>query len=517
MVYLAFILHMHQPYYKNLRTGEAELPWARLHGTKDYLDMALLLDEFPDVHQTFNIVPSLFEQLEDYAAGGLTDKFLRLTQKRATELTPDEKKFIRDNFFSADLNHIVAVHPRYYELFLKKHDDYDLSDQDYLDLQVWFNLSWIDPYFRSGLAELRALVKKGRYFSEEDKAVVVAKQFGILKEILPAYKRLQDEGKLEVSISPYFHPILPLLFSSFAARDANPHTPLPKLIFSQPQDAIWHVKESVRYYREHFGDAAVGMWPSEQALSMEILPMLAKAGLSWIVTDEAMLWNTVKKVHRDGRLLYRPYAVRSSNGPLTVLFRDKYLSDLIGFEYQHWRSKDAVDNFMYHILKIHEYFGDEDCLVTVALDGENAWEYYRNDGRDFLRALYQRLSESTYTRAVTVREYLRKHDVRHSLPAMATGSWIHGTLNKWMGHPAKNAAWECLAQARQLVTPEQLKDERIMKQIHILEGSDWFWWYGDKNAAFDELYRLHLKNFYHFIGKEPPQVLDQSLDPTEPY
>jgi alpha-amylase/alpha-mannosidase (GH57 family) len=259
------------------------------------------------------------------------------------------------------------------------------------------------------------------------------------------------------------------------------------------------------------------MWPSEQAVSMDILPALAKAGLRWIVTDEAMLWNTVKKVSRDGRVLYRPYAVRTKNGPLTVLFRDKYLSDLIGFEYQHWRSADAVDNFMHHMLKIHEYFGDEDALVTVALDGENAWEYYRNDGRDFLRALYQRLSEVTYARAVTVREYLATHAVRHSLPAMATGSWIHGTLNKWIGHAAKNAAWECLAEVRQLLTPEQEQDARIMKQLHILEGSDWFWWYGDKNTAFDELYRLHLRNLYHFLGKEPPAVLRESLDLTEPY
>jgi alpha-amylase/alpha-mannosidase (GH57 family) len=517
MVYLAFILHMHQPYYKNLLTGEAELPWVRLHGTKDYLDMALLLDEFPDVHQTFNVVPSLLEQIEEYAAGRLSDRFLHLTQKRASELTPEEKHFIRENFFSADLNRIIAVHPRYYELFLKKHEDYGFSDQDYLDLQVWFNLSWIDPCFRANIPELRFFVKKGRYFTEEEKQVVISRQFDILKEIIPTYKRMQDEGKLEVSVSPYFHPILPLLFSSFAARDANPNTPLPKLVFSQPQDAIWHVQEAVKFYRERFGDIAVGMWPSEQAVSMDILPFLAKSQMNWIVTDEAMLWNTVKKVHRDGRVLYRPYGVRTKNGPLTVLFRDKYLSDLIGFEYQHWRTADAVDNFMYHILKIQEYFGDDDCLVTVALDGENAWEYYRNDGRDFLRALYQRISESTYTKAVTVREYLAKHPVRHLLPAMVTGSWIHGTLNKWMGHPAKNAAWECLAEARKSLTPQDLQDERIMKQIHVLEGSDWFWWYGDKNVAFDELYRLHLRNLYQMTGKEPPAYLSRSLDPTSPY
>ncbi|MFA5039315.1 MAG: glycoside hydrolase family 57 protein [Candidatus Omnitrophota bacterium] len=514
MVYLAFVFHMHQPYYKNLLTGEAELPWVRLHGIKDYLDMALFLDDYPDVHQTFNVVPSLIEQIEDYSLGRMTDKYLRLSYKRVQDLTQEDRRFIRENFFSTDLNRVISIHPRYYELFLRKHSDYDFSDQDYLDLQVWFNLAWYDPSFRSADPELASLVKRGRYFTEQEKRAVLDKQFEILKRILPTYRRLQEEGRLEVSISPFYHPILPLLFSSFAARDANPQTPLPQTIFSCPEDAIWHVQEAVDFYKKRFGDIPVGMWPSEQAVSMDILPVLMKAGLNWIVTDEALLWNTVTKVKRDGRLLYRPYRLAIGKESLNVCFRDKYLSDLIGFEYQHWRADDAVDNFMHHILKIHEYFGDEDCLITIALDGENAWEYYRNDGRDFLSSLYQRISECTYARAVTLREYLKDHPARHSLPGIATGSWIYGTLNKWMGHPAKNAAWECLAQARQMITPEHLQDERIMKQIHVLEGSDWFWWYGDKNADFDELYRLHLKNFYKLIGKEPPRDLNKNLDPT---
>lgn len=515
MVYLAFILHMHQPYYKDLLTGQAGLPWVRLHGIKDYLDMALLLDDVPDVHQTFNVVPSLIEQVEDYCLGKMTDRYLVLSYKKANELTADDKRFIRDNFFSIDMNRGISIHPRFYELFLKKHSDYDFSDQDFLDLQVWFNLAWYDPRFRSQDPQLNHIVRKGRYFTEEEKRLVLDKQFDILKQIMPLYRRLQDEGKLEVSVSPFYHPILPLLFSSFAAKDANPHTPLPKRIFSEPGDAMWHVQEAVKFYRERFGDVSLGMWPSEQAVSMDVAPIFLKAGLNWIVTDEAMLWNTVTKVKREGRVLYRPYELRIGNDSLTVLFRDRYLSDLIGFEYQRWRAQDAVDNFMYHVLKIHEYFGDEDCLVTVALDGENAWEYYRNDGMDFLRSLYQRLSECTYARAVTVREFLQKNKVRHSLPTIATGSWIYGTLNKWMGHPAKNSAWECLAEARGMLLPEHFSDERIMKQLHILEGSDWFWWYGDKNADFDRLFRQHMKNFYQMIGKAGSFDLDKTLDPTE--
>lgn len=512
MVYLSFILHMHQPYYKNLLTGEAELPWVRLHGSKDYLDMALILKEFPKIHQTFNVVPSLIEQLEEYCAGTLSDKFLSLSQKRAQDLTAEDKAFIKEHFFSADLARMISVHPRYYDLFLRKHDDFDYSEQDFRDLQVWFNLAWIDPIFRHDMPELRRLVKKGRYFTEDDKVLVLTKQLEILRQIIPTYKEMQEQGSLEVSVTPYFHPILPLLFSSFSGRDANPSMPLPQNIFSHPEDAIWHLESAVKFYQERFGVSPQGMWPSEQAVSKEVLPLLMKTGINWIVTDETLLWKTFPKIHRDGRLLYRPYFFKEKDKEMAVVFRDRYLSDLIGFEYQNWRTCDAVDNFMHHLMKIKEYFGEEDCLLTIALDGENAWEYYRNDGHDFLRLLYERISETDYLRAVTVSEGLQAMPPRHRLPTLATGSWIFGDLNKWMGHPAKNKAWELLAEARGDLEEKYLSDELVMKQIHALEGSDWFWWYGDRNRSFDELYRLHLRNYYQMIGKKPKLDLNQPLE-----
>ncbi|HQP91466.1 MAG TPA: glycoside hydrolase family 57 protein, partial [Candidatus Omnitrophota bacterium] len=329
---------------------------------------------------------------------------------------------------------------------------------------------------------------------------------------IPTYKRMQEEKKIELSLTPYFHPILPLLFSSFAGHDANAHTELPRVIFSHPEDAIWHVEAAVDYYINKFGVAPRGMWPSEQAVSVDVLPILMKAKLNWIVTDETILWKTCPKVKRDGRLLYRPYRASIKDQSLDILFRDKYLSDLIGFEYQNWRTKDAVDNFMHHLEKINEYFRDDDCLLTITLDGENCWEYYRNDGRDFLRMLYGRISETSYVKTVTVSEYLEKNPSTHHLPDLSTGSWIFGDLNKWMGHPAKNKAWELLAKARNILTDEDLKNEILMKQIHVLEGSDWFWWFGDKQMDFDRLFRLHLKNFYKLVGKNPDIDLDTPLD-----
>jgi alpha-amylase/alpha-mannosidase (GH57 family) len=512
MIYLSFIYHMHQPYYKNLRTGQAELPWVRMHGIKDYLDMALLLDDVPEIHQTFNLVPSLVEQLEEHANGTLTDRFLELSYKKAEELTGEEKKFLRDHFFSADLRRIVGAHPRYYQLFLKKHDDYELSCEEYRDLQVWFNLAWFDPRFRRDDPVLRSMVQKARGFSEEDKRVVLDAQKSVLGRILPTYRRLQDEGRMEVSVTPYYHPILPLLFSSFAARDANPSTPLPSKLFSRPLDAIWHVNAAMDFYRERFGRPAFGMWPSEMSISMDVLPMFINAGLEWIVVDEGLLWKTFPKIKRDGRLLYRPYLAGRKDGAITVLFRDRFLSDLIGFEYKNWGASDAVDNFMHHLLKIHEYFKDEDAFVTVALDGENAWEYYRNDGLDFLRELYERIAQTRYIKTVTVHEHLARHPARHALPFLAPGSWIFGDFNKWMGHPAKNRAWELVAEARACVSDDAMKDPMIARQMHILEGSDWFWWFGDRNTDFDALFRTHLGNLYHFLGQTPSIDLSVPLD-----
>lgn len=503
---------MHQPYYKNLATGEAVLPWARMHGVKDYLDMALLLDDFPKMRQTFNVVPSLLEQLDEYAKGELTDSFFKVSCKKTADLTAKDKKFIKKNFFSADYRRMILPHARYDELYKKNEKHSEFTAQDYLDLVIWFNLVWLDPRFREEMPELRRIIEKGRGFSESDKQIVLDSQLDIIKRILPAYKRLQDEGKMEISVTPYFHPILPLLFSSFSAQDADKDTPLPKIIFSHPEDARWHVKAAMDYYCEKFGKNACGMWPSEQAVSREILPMLSSCGINWIVTDEGMLWKTVKRVRRSGRLLYRPYLLKAGSSTLTVVFRDRNLSDLIGFQYQHWKPKDAVDNFLGHLEKIDDYMKSDNALVTIALDGENAWEYYDNDGADFLKELYSKISDSKFIRSTTINDYLKRYPVKHSLPTIATGSWINGDLRKWMGHTSKNLAWEMITEARSLIKGSCIDDEKIMKQMYALEGSDWFWWYSDKSPSFDKLFRLHLKNLYSFLKVKPARNLNIPLE-----
>ena len=520
MLYLAIIFHMHQPYYKNLLTNESQMPWVRLHGTKDYLDMVIMLEKFPLIHQTFNLVPSLIEQTEDYLNNTVKDKFLELSLKPASDLTSQEKEFILANFFSIFKDKAIAIHPRYYDLFLKKLSHKEFIAQDYLDLQVWFNLAWIDPYFRQGIPELRALVNKARFFSEDDKRTVLSKHQELLKQILPAYKRFQDTGQIEITISPFYHPILPLLYNTKIAKEANIRAALPKINFSYPLDAKAQIDMAVQLFKDKFQASPVGMWPSEESVSQHIIPFIIQSGIKWIVTDEAILFKSLKNKKRDTKLLYKPYILKEKEGKLNVVFRDRNLSDLIGFEYHKWNTQNAVLDFIKHLNNIHEAFRGRNILVTIAMDGENAWEYYPNDGHDFLELLYEKMSETKFLKTVTVSEYLNLFPPKSQFSRIAAGSWINSDFSKWIGNPVKIKAWEYLAMARAdfdeaIANQDTLSEETLRlawKQMFVLEGSDWFWWAGeDYPGYFDRLFRMHLANFYRIINKEIPEYLNRPL------
>ncbi len=521
MLYLAFIYHMHQPYYKNLLTQESPLPWVRLHGIKDYLDMAQILSGYPKIQQVFNVVPSLLEQVEDYVKGTVKDRFLALSYRPAAELNQQEKQFLLENFFMIDKERVISLFARYYELYFKKEARREFTTQDYLDLQVWFNLSWFDPSFRDNIPELRQLTEKGRFFSEEEKRIVLETQVKILAQIIPTYKKFMESGQIEASLSPYFHPILPLLCNTQIAKEANKKSTLPQTGFSYPQDAKAQIDTAVSFYQERFGLRPQGMWPSEEGVSEHILPFIIEAGIDWIVTDEAILFKSLKKKTRDTKILYQPYLLKRKAGNLNIVFRDRNLSDMIGFVYHTWKAEDAVNNFLSHLKNIAASFKDEDILVTIAMDGENAWEYFAHDGHDFLELLYQGLSEADFLKTTTVSGYLKTHPARSEIKRLAAGSWIYGEFSKWINNPIKNKAWEYLAEARgelekALNNPERkeaLKDnlELILKQVYAAEGSDWFWWYGDNEAGFDSLFRMHLSNFYALIHKDAPDYLKRPL------
>jgi len=515
MLNLAFIWHMHQPYYKDLFTEEFYLPWVRLHGIKDYLDMVKILEDFPKIRQTFNIVPSLFEQIDDYIIHNKTDKFLRLSYKKVTDLTQEEKRFILDNFFLADAERMISIHPRFYELYLKKNSGEDFSNQDILDLQVWFNLAWFDPSFRLNIPELKKIVGKGRFFTEEEKKSVLDIQPRILKDITLTYKKFLESGQIDITITPYYHPILPLLFDTKSAQEARPKADLPKEDFMYPDDLSWHIQGAVKYYQKTFGRMPSGMWPSEEAVSEEILSFIIQSGIKWIISDESILFKSINK-EKNPKLLYAPYALHRREGNLDIIFRDSDLSNLISFEYRHWSTKKAVDDFMERLHNIAAQFKNKDLLVTVALDGENAWEYYKNDGIDFLNLLYERLSEDRLIRTVTISEFLRHFDKKENIARLSAGSWIDGNFDKWIGSKEKNLAWEFLAKARRLLDEKKsdINKDDLMKawqQIYIVEGSDWFWWYGNNHKVFEEVYRRHLVNFYKILKEPVPEYLSNSV------
>jgi alpha-amylase/alpha-mannosidase (GH57 family) len=508
---------MHQPYYKNLLTQEVDLPWVRLHATKDYLDMVKILEKYPAIHLTFNLVPCLIEQIEDYTSRTVKDKYLELSYKPAKELSGQDKSFIQENFFFINKERVISLHPRYYELYLKKQAKKEFSSQDYLDLQVWFNLAWIDPVFRQSSLELKNIVNKARFFTEEEKQLVLARQIELLEDIIPTYKKFMQSRQIEISVSPYYHPILPLLYSTNTAKEANPKAVLPKVKFAYPQDCLAQIQEAVKFYQSKFGRKPAGMWPSEEAVSEHILPFLIDSGINWIIADEAILFKSRKLKKRNAKLLYQPYLLKRKEGDLNIIFRDRNLSDLIGFVYYAWKTEAAVQDFIGHLELIHNAAKAQDLLVTVAMDGENAWEYYTNDGADFLNLLYQRLSESKFIKTITVSEYLEKFSPQAEIKRLACGSWIYAEFGKWIGHPLKLRAWECLALARKELETHNLQLathnlELAYKQIYIAEGSDWFWWYGDEtNGDFDKLFRTHLLNFYALIAKDAPAYLNRPL------
>ena len=490
------------------------MPWVRLHGVKDYLDMVQILEKFPKIKQTFNVVPSLFEQVEDYNNGLVKDKFSELTKKPAPELTKSDKEFLLQNFFSINRERVIATFARYYELYLKKQRGQEFSTQDYLDLQLYFNLAWIDPSFRKNIPELKKICAKERFFNEEDKHIVLDKQLLILKEIIPAYRLFKQNNQIEISVTPYYHPILPLLCNTNIAKEANKKTILPKKEFSYPLDAKAQIDSAVEFYKQRFAGAPEGMWPSEEAVSEHILPFIIGSGIKWIVTDEAILFKSLKMKKRDTRLLYQPHLLKRKKGELNIVFRDRNLSDLIGFNYHGMKETDAVNNFMGHLENIEKAFKNKDILVTIAMDGENAWEFFRNDGHDFLEMLYQRISESDFVKTTTISEYLKLNPAKNEIKRLSAGSWIYGEFGKWIGNPSKVKYWEWLADARKAFEQANQKNETpldklALKQMYILEGSDWFWWAGeDPDGSFDCLFKLHLINLYKLIKRDLPEYLN---------
>jgi len=541
---IAFLWHMHQPLYKDPLSGEYIMPWVLYHGTKDYYDMASILDGFPDIHQTFNLVPSLIAQLNDYASGRVNDRYRTITAAPASGLSAEEKAFLIRNFFQANWENMIRPFPRYLDLARKRGQINSEEDaravmryfveQDYLDLQVLFNLAWIDPAIRSVDKGLNALVDKGRGYTEDDKTLLMKKQIEIVGKILPRYKEMQERGSIEISTTPFYHPIMPLLCDSHCAKEAMPGMTLPKMRFAHPEDAAAQIKKAVALYRESFGMNPAGMWPSEGSVSTDIIPLVASEGIKWIATDEEILSNTLKRpIRRDALgnchdpFLYKPYSIASGSLSVSVVFRDHLLSDLIGFDYAKMDPEGAANDLVNRLDWIARSIDSPDeHVVNIILDGENAWENFRNDGWDFLSALYTKLTAHPRLRCTTVGEFLSGAPRTEQLQWIYPGSWISHNFKIWIGHHEDNTAWDYITDARDALVKYEAEQARssepearagdikaAWEEIYIAEGSDWFWWYGDEHSSlcdehFDTLFRNHIKKIYALIGQEPPDQLD---------
>ena len=535
--------HQHQPLYKDLVSGEYRMPWVRLHGLKDYYGMVKLLDEFPNVHQNFNLVPSLITQIEDYAAGTARDPFLSVAAKPAQDLSSAERRFALQYLFQANPVNLIGRYPRYRELFerFREHGasaeraEKHFQVQDFTDLQVLSQLAWFDEFFLEE-KEVAAVIEKGRQYSLDDQRFVIERERELLRKVLPAHAAAANKGSIEISTTPFYHPILPLVCDTNAGAVSSPGLPLPQNRFRHPEDAREQLVRGLDLHQQVFGMRPKGVWPSEGSVSEEVLAIAHSLGIQWMATDEGVLGRSagLSFARENGRLpvhvaerLYNIHRYENGSTAMHLVFRDHTISDLIGFVYSGMPPGDAARHLIGNIKEAAKpvLAQGRDAVVSIILDGENAWEYYPKSGREFLRRFYDGLQREPGVEAVTISEAIARHRDFARLTSLVPGSWINANFNVWIGAPEDNRAWDYLHNAREFyaqnatrVSPEQCK--LAFEEILIAEGSDWNWWYGPEHHSandrdFDELYRKHLSNVYQALGATPPDYLAQPITGAE--
>jgi len=554
---LFFLWHFHQPWYADFGGGPTHLPWVRLHALKDYADLPAILSEEPRVPHACNLVPSLLDQIEILSRGG-SDAFLDVAKTPAKDWDGTTVGFALNNFFSAHPR-VIGAFPRYADLQRRLRATASdrssvvrrtFSKEDLRDLVVLFHLAWSGATLSKDplLVKLR---KRGHGFSEEEKDALLERQQAFLGEVVPAWRKACASGLIELTTSPYHHPILPLLVDSGAGREAVPDLPLPARRFSRPEDARDHLRMGLASFERHFGFRPAGMWPPEGSISTAALALMAEAGVQWVASDEDVLLQSLGRMARlafgegdKARTVFRPYRLIPGPSPV-IFFRDRTLSDRIGFSYAAWDAGQAAADFVERLHAIRNAAPEEDLLVPVILDGENAWETYPENGAPFLRALAAALARAEGISVVKPSEILATVEPRPLLHLVA-GSWVDGNFRTWIGAPAKNRAWDLLVKVREeladeiagapaLSPPDVLRGDAppaavAKAALFAAEASDWFWWFGDDHssahdAVFDALFREHLVNAYRALGREAPAELEHPIErraeappvfPTEP-
>ena len=551
-LYIAWLWHQHQPLYRDPATpsptGSYRAPWVRLHALRDYYSMPALAARH-DVHVTFNLTPVLLRQLDDYLHGA-TDVALDLTRTPVESLSRTQIDDVLSTFFDADWHNQIFVHPRYRQLLEQRMAGARFSRQDVRDLQMWANLAWFGHEFRLApvhlitgeTVDVAGLVRKERGFTHADVLAMVEEQYKVLRAVVPIHRALQDRGQIEVSTTPAFHPILPLLIDTDQAyidRRGTTHPPR----FAHVEDAVAQLTLARDDYARRFDRTPTGLWPAEGAVSAEAAALVGRAGFTWLATDAGVLARSGQWGYQasDAMVLCQPYRADAEGESVAMFFRETDLSDGIGFRYgQYGDPHAAVQDFVRAVETrvLDRLVGDEDRVLTIVLDGENAWGGYPDDGRPFIKALYGWLSTDPRVKTVSFSEYLSGNPARGIVPHphaeltrvydLATGSWIDEPgsapgvdLGTWIGEPEENAAWTLLGQARSAAKrmpsgePTRTGAEQ---SLLAAEGSDWFWWFGSdqesrNDASFDELFRAHLRGAYRAMGVEPPPDTDEAIVP----
>lgn len=536
----AFVWHFHQPNYQTQQNGIRLMPWARLHAIKDYLDMLIIIDKFPNIKLNFSIVPSLIDTIEDYAKDG-HDIHSKLTITPIEELTDDDKLYILNYFFDVNYENLISKNPRYNDLYTKRYKNAeiginDFSLQDYSDIMLLFNLMWFDPVWHRVYPLLNELVNKGCNYTLEDRIQLIELNRVIIRQIIPTFKEYQEKGRIEILTSPYNHPIMPILINPNDLKTPSLKYPMPDCKISMVQDVKEQLKMAFEKIKNTFGQYPKGVWPSEHFVSQKTLDLIANIGAKWVITDESVLSNSLKKdFERDFRGCYKdPYDVCSLyyyktklNKRVNLIFRDAVIANLISFEYAHHNSELSANDLFDRIKTVHDKLKnspEKNHLLTIAMDGENSWDNYPQDGEIFLKTLYSLLNQDKNIKTVLISEYIEQNkESEKLLEKVESGSWTNQEFQLWIAEPTKNLAWKYLVQARNdlreleklgILTKNQIKQAK--DEIYIAEGSDWFWWYGEPNNSgqdhiFDFMFREHLKNVYNIIKKPIPEYLETPL------
>ncbi|HKF41055.1 MAG TPA: glycoside hydrolase family 57 protein [Candidatus Acidoferrum sp.] len=543
-VHLAVLWHMHQPQYRDPETGAYVLPWTRLHATKDYWGMVKLFEEFPKFHATLNMVPSLCMQLEEYASGAFNDPWFTVAFKAAEALTKEEKRETLDRAFQVNHERLMSRWPRFVELYEWSRAAggaqalVTFTTRDWRDLQVLSQLAWMDEEWFTKDPVVSRLANRGKDYSEKDKDELKAKHLELIGMVLPECRNAANRGQIEISTTPFYHPILPLLCDSDIARVANPGTPLPRRAFRRPEDAREQLRRAKEYHEKVFGVKPVGLWPSEGSVSDQAMGIAAEEGFQWFGTDEGVLGRTLNVgffrdasgVPANADRLYQPWRLQFASTGITGLFRDHHLSDLVGFVYSRMDSVAAAADLHGRLRQLGESVRTNKPLtICLFLDGENAWEYYPGNGRRFLREFYRRISEDRDFQALTASETIASAGDLPTTPGIFPASWINANFDVWIGHQEDVAAWDLLWDAREAYargvdahekgratgpTVEGLKEAQ--ESLLAAEGSDWCWWYGPEHstandAEFDALYRKHLTGVYLALGQVAPEELAKPI------